>query len=165
MIANGRCHSSRRTASLGIIAAHDALQFRKFANHSADKIGFGKACSLTSRRPITSGNRRCNMRRQLCQTRRLVMHRSQPFIKDDISQTRQGFGKRCLAIFLPEKFSISQPCAQHPLITGKDHVIARRICQPVADDNKPRGQPPVFIFCCQIFLMHTDRGFQHLIRQ
>ena len=73
--------------------------------------------------------------------------------------------KRRLPVLVPEEFGIGEAGPQHPLIAGKDHRVAVRIGQPVADHDKPGLQRAISASGRQIFLMRADRRLQNLVRQ
>ena len=93
----------------------------------------------------------------------LVADRSQPLVEGHAAEPVETRLEARLPVLLPEEFGVGKPRPQHPLVAGKDDFIARRIGDPVADDDEARGQGAGGIACRQIFLMRPDRRLEHLV--
>ena len=144
------------------MAAHDALKFGEFANHAADKICLGQPrCARGGRRvtpldmPGDGGGKRL-------EPHGLVMDRAKPFIEGNVGKTRQHLFQRGLHVFLPEEFGIGETGAQNALVAGKNHGVTFGIGKAIPNDHEARLQRAIGVLGHQIFLVRTDRSFQHL---
>ena len=94
----------------GVVAAHQALQFGKLADHLGDEIGLGEACGLFShvRIRILDDAFLDQPARQLRHALHLVGDGAQLLMEGDPLQTLRVFGQGLLAVDIPEETGVRQ---------------------------------------------------------
>ena len=123
MIRNGKGDFLIQPVMLGIMPAHNPLQFGKFAHHAGNQIGLGQPRRLCRRLAINPRNMGRQCLCQLWQAAGLVTHRAQPLIKGDLVQPGNPFLQTCLFILLPEKGRIRQAGAQDAFIACRYQLV------------------------------------------
>ena len=110
-------HFRRFFIMQGVIATHDALQFRKLLHHLGQQIAFGQP-----RRPLgpvgVAMALPTDQSRQRRYPRTLVGQRAQPLLEYHLFQVVHPRRQRVLAVLVPEKFGIAEAGANHPFVAS-----------------------------------------------
>ena len=114
----------------GVIAAHDALQFREFTDHACNEVGLAQsrsafsvigACALDD--PLFN-----QPARQICDAINLVGDTAQFFVEGNLRQLLGLIVKRDFQILFPEELRVRQTRGQHLLITRNNRcAIVMRV--------------------------------------
>ena len=115
-----------------VVAAHQALQLGKLADHVGDEIGLGeqrRALALARRRRRACGAM-LRARRAAASTRSRL--RAELVVIDDARQLRHARVEPLLAVLVEEELGVGEPRAQHALVAVDDRRRVARL--EVADD-------------------------------
>ena len=160
-VGDGICLALRA----GVIAAHQALQLREFADHTGDKIGLAqtrRALGIIGASALDDAFLN-QPARKLCHAFNLVSNCPQLFMKGDLRQFLRLFVERDLQILFPEEFGIRKPCRQH-LFIARNNRLAAIIGDDIGSADKGVGQFAGLIVADEIFLVHPRRQLDHLLR-
>jgi len=162
----------RQTLGAGVIAAHKALQFGEFADHSGDEIGLAQARCLFGhiRKNFL---RHASFRwgddvrfnqppRQLGHAINLVGDGAQLFVEGDPPQPLGVFGQGLLLILLPEEARIRQSRGQHLAVAVHHHGGINRGDIRGADESI--GQAAIWLRANEILLVHPRGELDNLGR-
>ena len=165
MVFNGVRHVFTQTIVTGVVAAHDALQFREFAHHVREQIGFGqlrggvdglhKRCVIGLRQQGRNafGNGTHAVGAVALGAKFVVIHH--------LGQTFHARGECLFAVLVEEEFGIGQTWAHHALIAANHRRSV--IGGDVADHQKLIGE----LACCveqgKVFLVGLHREDEALL--
>ena len=143
-----------------VVAAHDALQIRKFTNHIGDQVGFAQLrCSLTV--VGIFAKKFGEMSGKFDQSIRFVPQASQ-FVMECHALEISDSGFKCSStVFIPEKARVRKAGLQHAFISLTDP--GRLFAANVAYCDELGQQLPPVIDKVKIFLMiahGTDQYFR-----
>ena len=149
----------------GVIAAHQALQFGEFADHTGDKIGLAQAgCAFGIIGASALDDALLNQpARELCHAFNLVRNCPQLLMKGDLRQFLRLFVERDFQILFPEEFGIRKPCRQH-LFIARNNRCAAIIGDDIGGADKGVGQFAGLVMADEIFLVHPRGQLDHLLR-
>ncbi|MCG3768801.1 MAG: hypothetical protein JW394_0921 [Nitrospira sp.] len=114
---------------LGVLAPHDALQFRELTDHTGEQVGLAEI-----RRPLTSLLQlaifRLQVRRneagQLSDPLLLLLHRAKLLMERDPGQLCHPLCKLDLPVFVKKELGIGQTSSQDPLVAfaNQSHIFS-----------------------------------------
>ncbi len=158
----GRYCSSRAWATSasspgGVVAAHDALQFRELQHHLGDQVALGQlggAAGLVHVAVDAAGDEGGHGGVAVG----LVAQRPQLLLEDHAGEAVEARGQRLLAVGLVEGGGIRQAWANHLLVTG-DHLLGL-VAVDVGDGDESRLELAVAIQQVEVLLVGLHRGDQ-----
>jgi hypothetical protein len=102
-----------------IVTAHDALQFRKLADHVGEQIGLGEHRGAL-RHGIVGPQQARDFAGQFLDAIDAPQLAAELVVVHDIGEARHAFLELRLAVLIEEKACIRKSCAQHALVTVND---------------------------------------------
>jgi hypothetical protein len=138
-----------------IVAAHDALQFRKLADHVGEQIGLGQVRGALRRCRIGFQQPR-NLASDLLDARDALQLAAELVVIHDVGETRHALLKPGLAILIEEEACVRQACVQHTFVAVNNLL---RVCGlHVAHEQEIRQQLAAGVGEREIFLvlLHAD---------
>ena len=149
----------RQPCGVGVVAAHGALQFGKFADHPRLQIGLGQ-----TRRLARLGRVQLEMRRQVigqdAHPLDFVGIAAQLLLVGDIGQSLAHRLQTLLAIFVEEELGIGKTRANHPFIALPDLLLVA--AGHIGDAHEMGVKPALAIKDGEKFLIGLhgqDQGF------
>ena len=108
---------------LGVVFAHRALQFGKFADHFGEQIRLAQPRGALGFLHIGADQRR-QLGREPLDALDALRLRAELLVKDDVLELRQPVFQPRLQIGLVEEFRIGEPRADDALVAGDDRLAA-----------------------------------------
>ena len=115
MIGNGVGDGGALLLVERVVAAHDALQLREFANHVADEVGLAENAGALGVLRVRT-NDWCEVLREMPDALYAVVLAAELFVESDLLQLRHPSLERDLAILIEEELRIRQPRGDDALI-------------------------------------------------
>ena len=163
MVFDRQCHVLTQTIVARVVAAHDALQFRKLADHIGQQISLGQLrCAIDGGAQRRVAQLRADGARECAHALHALALRAELVVVDHLVQARHTRGQRLLAVLVEEEFGIGQPRAHHALVAADDRAGIRRA--DVADHQEFITQ---FICCIEqreVLLVRLHGQNQALLR-
>ena len=162
LAGQGLDHLGGFRVALGVIRAHHALQFGKFADHVGRQIGLAK-----KRRPLGQCDVRAQCMREPCGNRAHALHAlklgAELVVINDRGELLDTLGQRGLAIGVEEELRVGQARAHHAFVAFNDRSRVRR--RHVADDQEPvRKRAGFRVEQREVFLVQPHGQDQALLR-
>src|SRR5947209_4752781 len=107
MLSNCLSYSFPLAVMQRVVSAHDALQLRKFADHTCREVGFRKTSSAASLLGFRTYHRR-HIFGELFHTLGLVVHRAELFVIYAVLQRLDAVCETHLAILVPEEAGVGE---------------------------------------------------------
>ncbi len=146
-----------------VVAAHDALQLRKFAHHVGEQVGLGELRGGVGalRQHITT-ELLADGTRNGAHTLRALALRAQLVVIDHLAQAFNTRSQRLLAVLIEEELGVGQARAHHAFVAA-DHR-ARIARADVADDQEFVRQFSLRVEQRKVFLVRLHREDQAFLR-
>ena len=151
----------RLAVVLGVVTAHEALQFGKFADHVRDEVGLRELRGALRRRAIGTKHRRDRARNRNDPLHALVLRAELVVINDGLEPV-DAIGQPDLAVLVEEEAGVGQARAQHAFVALDDRGGILRF--DVAYDEEAMDQPAFGVGQREIFLVLLHRQDQALLR-
>ena len=149
-------------------STHDALQLRKFPDHSGDQVALRqfrravRTCHICLRNSAAEPLLR-QPTRQRTHPLDFIAVASQARFVSDRRELRQIIAQPDLLIRLPEKLRIRESRAQYAFVAGTHQTFGS--LRQIDHSQKMRRQLPVARFQGEIFLMVAHYGQQNFVGQ
>ena len=108
---------------LGVVLAHQALQFGKFADHFGEQIGLAQLRGAFGLGDV-GADQGCQLTGERDDARDAFFLRAELFVKDDLREFRQPRFERRLQVGLVEELGVAQARADDALIASDDRLAA-----------------------------------------
>ncbi len=131
----------RLAVVLRVVAAHQALQLGKFADHVGGEIGLGE---LRGARALAADPRRsspASSPRQPREPRDAIELRSELVVIDDRGEARHARLEPHLAVLVEEEPGIGEPRPQHPLVAVDDRARDPRVSRLLTTRKRGTSLP------------------------
>ena len=165
MIADGVGHGIGQAFRAGVVAAHDALKLRKFADHFGDEVSLGKTGGPFGL--IRVGAFDDSLFHQpageLGDAVDLVRDRSQFLMEGDALQLLCVIGKASLAVLFPEEARVGETGGEH-LAVARDDRRAAILRFDVRGADEGGSELPCGVAQHEIFLVDAQGELDHLRR-
>ena len=154
-------HGGRFAVVLGVVAAHQALQFRKLADHVRDEVGLREERRAVGLRGVGAEQwrERAGERPDALDTLR---ERAELVVMHDAGQALDAGIEPLLAILVEEELGVGKPRAQHAFVAGDDRRGIRRF--EVADQQEPVHELAGVVGEREVLLVELHRQDQALLR-
>ncbi len=161
VLLDGSGNVGRLAVVLGVIAAHQALQFREFADHVGDQVRFRKPRRALRQCAVRAQVRR-DGRRDGAHARRPIRLRAELVVIDDAAELGQARFQRMAPVLVEEELGVGQPRAQHALVAGDDRRRVRRL--QVAHQQEPVDELPRIVGEREVPLVQLHREDEAFLR-
>ena len=163
MVFDRQCHVLTQTIVARVVAAHDALQFRKLADHIGQQISLGQLrCAIDGGAQRRVAQLRADGARECAHALHALALRAELVVVNHFVQARHARGQCLLAVLVEKELGIGQPRAHHALVAANDGAGVG--WADVADHQKFVAQALVGAQQREVFLVRLHGQDQTFLR-